>query len=100
MHDWVTLTTRWGASFPNPNAEQLREALEELFGSDDPEHPDSWIECGSEDAPLHSFSFFPSGRGIYTKYSDADMTEELESKEFKASNPTEALGFWMDLINE
>ena len=100
MHDWVNLTTRIGASISNPKEEQLRDALEELFGSDDQEHPDCWIECGSDNGPLYSLSFFSSGRGIYTKYSDVDMTEELETKEVKASSPEEAIGLWMDLINE
>lgn len=100
MHEWVNLTTRLGRSFEDPHVDQLREALEELFSSHDDEHPDSWIECGRQQGPLHSLTFFSSGRGIYTKYSDVDMTEELETKEFTAFGPVQALELWGSLINE
>lgn len=99
MHEWINLTTRIGESIQNPRADQLRAALEELFASKDEEHPDSWVECGSEQGPLYSLTFFYSGRGIYTKYSDADMTEELETRELKVSGPAEALQYWEYLIS-
>ena len=100
MHEWVNLTTRLGESIANPSTEQLRGALEELFSSQDEEHPDSWIECGSQHGYLYSLAFFRSGRGIYAKYSDVDMTEELETKEIRASGPVEALQYWEILISE
>lgn len=99
MHEWVNLTTRIGESIQDPQTDRLRAALEELFASKDDEHPDSWVECGSEQGPLHSLTFFYSGRGIYTKYSDADMTDELENREIKVSSPAQALQFWEYLIN-
>ena len=98
MHEWVNLTTRLGETVRNPKTEQLREALAELFSSSDEGHPDSWIECGSQNGPLYSLSFFASGRGRYTKYSDVDMTDELEVKELSASSPEEALELWQHLI--
>ncbi len=100
MHEWVNLTTRLGETVRNPKQEQLREALKELFSSSDEEHPDSWIECGSQDGPLYSLSFVSSGRGRYTKYSDVDMTDELEVKELNAASSEEALQLWQYLINE
>ncbi|ODC02831.1 hypothetical protein BFW38_03960 [Terasakiispira papahanaumokuakeensis] len=99
MHEWVNLTTRIGESIQNPQTDQLRAALDELFASKDEEHPDSWVECGSEQGPLYSLTFFYSGRGIYTQYSDADMTEELENREIKVSGPAEALQLWEYLIS-
>jgi len=99
MHEWVILTTRTGESIQNPQTDQLRGALEELFASQNEEHPDCWVECGRDQGPVHSLTVFYSGRGIYTKYSDADMTEELETHEIKVSGPAEALQFWEHLIN-
>jgi hypothetical protein len=98
MHEWVTLTTRMGESIANPSQRQLRQALEDLFSSEDEEHPDCWIECGTQAGPLHSYSFFSSGRGVYTKYSDVDMDEELESKECVVNDPETALWQWEHLI--
>lgn len=100
MHEWVNLTTRMGQSISRPTPSQLRDALEELFSSQDEEHPDCWIECGAENGPLHSFSFFSSGRGIYTKYSDADMTEEIQKKEHIVPDSNRALQLWEHLIDE
>jgi len=100
MHEWVNLTTRLGETVRNPKPEQLREALAELFSSFDKEHPDSWIECGSQNGPLYSLSFVSSGRGRYTKYSDVDMTDELEVKDLNASSPEEALELWQRFIQE
>lgn len=100
MHQWVALTTRTGETVQNPTNEQLRSSLEELFAFSDDEHPDAWIECGSEDKPLHELSVFFSGYAIYTVYSDPDMTEELESRRLKALGVEAALGLWELLINE
>jgi hypothetical protein len=100
MHEWVNLTTRMGESITNPTPAQMRQVLEELFSSNDEEHPDCWIECGTQDGPLHSLAFFSSGRGVYTKYSDVDMSAEIENKVQVAPNIDIALRLWGDLINE
>jgi hypothetical protein len=100
MHEWITLTTRYGHCIRNPSRRQLQAALDELFASQDPEHPDCWLECGSEGQPLHALSFFSSGTGSYTTYSDSDMSEELQSKEVAAKTSAVALLLWEHLINE
>jgi len=100
MHEWTTLTTRYGRSIRNPTRSQLQAALDELFASDDQEHPDCWIECGSDGRPLHALSFLSTGVGKYTKYSDVDMSEELQSKSVAAKTPAAALLLWEHLINE
>lgn len=100
MAEWVNLTTCFGDGTQNPSEDQLRVSLKELFQSNDNEHPDAWIECGSENGPLFSISVFVSGYAIYTKYSDVDMSEELESR--KIENVTEETAFqlWKELIDE
>jgi hypothetical protein len=99
MHEWTKLTTRLGATTVKVDSNALRSALTELFTSpQDDEHPDCWIECGSQDGPLYTISIFQSGYGIYTKYSDLDMTDELESKELKAPTVDAALLLWDHLI--
>lgn len=100
MHEWVNLTTRMGESITSPTPDQMRQALEELFSSNDEEHPDCWIECGSQNGPLHSLAFYSSGRGVYTKYSDVDMSAELDKKVQVAPNIDIALRLWEHLINE
>lgn len=98
MHDWVNLTNYLGESIPSPSEKQLATALRELFDSRDSEHPDAWIDCGSDDGPLHNISIFNSGYAIYTKYADADMSEELEEIEIENIDAESGLTLWLDLI--
>ncbi|MEM7430563.1 MAG: hypothetical protein AAF351_01360 [Pseudomonadota bacterium] len=98
MHDWVNLTNFLGESIPNPSEKQLATALRELFESRDSEHPDAWIDCGSEGGALHNISIFYSGYAIYTRYADADMSEELEEIEIKNIDQTGGRKLWLDLI--
>ena len=100
MYEWVNLTTRMGESITSPTSAQMRQALEELFSSNDEEHPDCWIECGSQNGPLHSLTFYSNGRGVYTKYSDVDMSAKLDKKVQVAPNIDIALRLWECLINE
>lgn len=97
---WANLTSCFGESFDGPSDVELKNALKELFESRDDEHPDAWIECGSNDGPLYTLSIFSSGYGLYTKYSDVDMTEELETKRIEMV--TEETGFvlWKKLLSE
>jgi hypothetical protein len=76
----------------------MKQALDELFASADVDHPDAWIECGSESGPLYSISVFSSSYAIYTKYSDADMAEELEKKKISSVDINSALTLWGDLV--
>lgn len=98
MHDWITITKVFGEYVHEPTKQDMKQALEELFTSADMDHPDTWIECGSESGPLYSISVFSSGYAIYTKYSDADMTEELEKKEISPVDINSALTLWSDLV--
>ena len=99
MHEWSTLVTRMGTYISSPSPAQLKDALEEVFASQDLEHPDAWIECGSDNGPLFTISVFSSGYAIYTKYSDVDMTDELETKQFDDLDLEGALDVWLNLIN-
>ncbi|MES2041003.1 MAG: hypothetical protein V4495_24565 [Pseudomonadota bacterium] len=101
MHEWIKLTGRWGVEKQSPTDSELKEALNELFGSDeDNEHPDAWLECGSENGSLYTASIFASGYAIFTKYSDADMTTELKKTEIGNINHETGLRLWKNLINE
>jgi hypothetical protein len=67
----------------------------ELFGSPlHDEHPDSWIECGSEGGALHTLNIFHSGRAIYVRYCDADMSGEEERKELHVRDVADAMRLW------
>jgi hypothetical protein len=87
-----------GEKISNPSTKQLRNTLKELFASNDEEHPDAWIECGSDDGPLYILSVYSGGYAIYTKYSDVNMTEELENKKIENLDVGSTLELWQKLI--
>lgn len=95
MYDWIKLVTRGGKTIDSPSQADLESSLMELFGSPpDEEHPDSWIECGSERGPLHTLNIFQSGRAIYVRYCDADMSAEEEKRELHVRNVADAIRLW------
>lgn len=98
MHEWVTVTKVFGEYLHDPTTPEMKAALEELFSHADSDHPDTWIECGSESGPLYSISIFSSGYALFTKYSDADMTEELETKKISPVDIDTSLALWVNLI--
>ena len=69
------------------------------YGAKDDEHPDCWVECGSDAGPLYTLSVFHSGSGVFTEYSDADMSEEVATKSFKDLDETAALALWQALLD-
>ena len=87
-----------GGRFFKPYSGPTKNALEELFASNDDEHPDTWINCGTDDGPLYGISVYSSGYAIYTKYSDVDMTEEMETKRVSNLDVDSALALWNKLI--
>jgi len=97
-HEWVNLTSVLGETTITPSEEQLADALRELFANPDDEHPDAWINCGSDDGPLFNISVFSSGYAVYTKYSDVDMTEELETLTIPNVDAAAGLMLWRNLI--
>jgi len=99
MIEWVNLTGCFGEGVQNPSDDDLKKALSILFKSQDNEHPDTWIECGSENGPLYSLSVFSSGYALYTKYSDVDMSDELENKKIENVTQDSAFILWKNLIN-
>ena len=99
MHEWIKLVTRAGQTVSSPSQVELESALTELFGSlVDDEHPDSWIECGSDGGALHTLHIFQSGKAIYVRYCDADMSGEEERKEFHAQSVPDAMRLWNAII--
>ncbi|MFZ6681777.1 hypothetical protein [Undibacterium sp. Tian12W] len=100
MHEWIKLTSRWGVEKQNPELTDLKNALNELFAPHDDEHPDAWLECGSENGPLYVASVFSIGYAIFTKYSDADMGEELQKTKMDNINLESGLRLWKNLIAE
>lgn len=99
MIEWTNLTGCFGTGVSNPSDEDLRKALKELFQSHDSEHPDAWIESGSASGPLYSLTIYGSGYAIYTKYSDVDMTEELENKKIENVSEDSAFELWKAVID-
>uniref|UniRef100_UPI001A7E13AB hypothetical protein n=3 Tax=Vibrionaceae TaxID=641 RepID=UPI001A7E13AB len=99
MNDWTNLTTCFGHSIQNPTDEQLKAALGELYRCNDLEHPDAWIEHGSNEGSLVTLSVFSRGYAIYIKYSDLDMIEELENR--RIENVTEEMAFhlWKNIAD-
>ncbi len=99
MFEWTTLTEVLGHSVLEPTEADMRRALGALFdGTADAEHPDTWIECGSESGPLYCISVYASGYAIFTKYSDADMTAELDKKTIQPVDTEAALALWRNLV--
>ncbi len=99
MHEWIKLTTCHGDSIGNPGEEQMRRALLDLFSDQDEEHPDCWLECGSENGELVVLSVFSSGYAIFTRYADQDMSEELEERRVPAADVESALALWLLVID-
>lgn len=97
MHDWTTITTVFGEAIKEPTESDMRRALDELFSSADDEHPDTWIERGSQNGPLYCISVYARGYAVSKKYSDADMTEELESEVIADVDVDIALNLWRKL---
>lgn len=100
MIRWTNLYTRRGTCIPQPTKDQLRQAIQEVFATSDLEHPDAWIECGSENGPLHTLAVSSGGALRYTKHSDADMTEELETATQAGVTEDQAFHAWLQLMNE
>lgn len=98
MSEWVVLTTSMGADIRAPTETDLRRCLDELFSSRDDEHPDAWVHCGTDDGPLRTISIFSSGYALYTKYSDPDMNEEIDSRRIDNVDAVTGLVLWLDLI--
>lgn len=99
MYEWVTLYDRCGSSVAQPSTQQMEAALNDLFANpQDPEHFECWIECGSEDGPLHSFAVTSNGGGRITTYSDADMSEELSTETLEGLTLEAALAAWNDFV--
>lgn len=99
MHEWINLTKHLGESLDSPTDNDLKQALTDLFESNDNEHPNSWIECGSEEGPLYSLDIYSSGYAIYTKYNNADMDDELENRRIENVDVHLGLNLWKSLIN-
>lgn len=98
MHEWVHLNPVNGDTISNPSRDQLALALRQLFADPDSEHPDTWINCGSDDGPLYNLSVYSSGYATYTKYADVDMCDELESSRIHDLDVDTALALWENLI--
>lgn len=99
MFEWINLTTCFGNGVSNPTDNDLKQSIVELFESNNDEHPDACVECGSENGPLCTVSIFSSGYALFTKYSDADMSEELENKRIDNVTQDLALELWNKLIS-
>ncbi len=98
MFEWSNLTTCFGNVVSNPSEPMLKQSIVELFESQNGEHPDAWVECGSENGPLCSVSIYSSGYALFTKYSDVDMSEELENRRVDNVTQDVALQLWKNLI--
>ena len=97
MHEWITVTKVFGDYLHEPTIDDMRAALEELFADADMDHPDTWIECGSDGGPLYCISILSSGSALYTKYSDSDMTSVLESNTISPVDLESSLALWSNL---
>ena len=74
---WCILTTRMGADIREPTDAQLRAALQDVYASDDDEHPDAWVRLGEDDGPLFVVAVHSSRRVEFTQWADADYENEL-----------------------
>jgi len=99
VFEWSNLTTCFGNGVLNPSDSELQQSISELFESHNDEHPDAWVECGSENGPLCSISIYSSGYAVFTKYSDADMSEELENRRIENVTQDVAFKLWKSLIS-
>jgi len=74
---WCILTTRMGADIREPTDAQLRAALEDVFASDDDEHPNACLRLGSDGGPMFVLDVYGAQRILFEQWADADFDDEL-----------------------
>lgn len=99
MINWIKLTTMIGKTISSPDEVEMKDALQQLFLYGTSEHPDCWLEKGSETGQLDVISVFASGYAIHTQYTDADMCNETLNIRIDNIDATTALQLWRDLIH-
>lgn len=99
MSKWLTLYDRLGSAIANPSSDQMAQILRNLFSnSQDTEHFECWIECGSEDGPLVTYTVTSKGTGRIVTHSDADMSEEVSEEILQGLTAETALRSWEKFI--
>lgn len=98
MHEWINLTSDFG-NYSNPTDSQLKHTLDQLFNTKDDEHPNAWVECGTEKGPLYSMDIYSGGFAVYTIYNNADMEEELKNKKIENVDIEKGFDLWKTLID-
>lgn len=73
---WCILTTRMGADVREPTDAQLRAALEDVFASDDEEHPNAWLRLGSDDGPMFVLDVYGTKQIVFEQWADTDFDNE------------------------
>lgn len=76
-NQWCVLTTRMGADIREPTDAHLHAALEDVFASDDAEHPNSCLRIGSDEGPMFVLDVYSAGRIVFKQWADVDFNEEL-----------------------
>lgn len=99
LYEFVTLNGCFGSTISDPDEADLKNALAETFKAQDEEHPDCWLECGSEAGPLQVLTVCFDGSAWLTTFSDVDMSAELAEEEFTDLDVDRALALFKKLIN-
>lgn len=100
LNQWCILTTRMGADVREPTDAQLRATLEDVFASDDDEHPNAWLRLGSDDGPMFVLDVYGSKQIVFEQWADTEFDNQLVSPTTLSDVQLEvAMGLWRALRN-
>ena len=95
---WWVLTRRWGGDMRSPTDAQLQSALDELFSSKDPEHPNTWLRFGRDEGPLFVLDVYEDGSIHFEEWADAECEQEIApTRRLAGASLPVALGLWQAL---
>lgn len=104
----VILTSRYGGDKSRPSADELAEALVEIYHEDHAsmtekdyaEHPNAWLRYGLDGGPMYVLDVYREGRVHFSQWADQDYEAELAPETALIGvNEEEALHLWKLLAN-
>lgn len=102
--DWASINS----SSSGTGDKDIRDALGYFFKYSDPEHPDAWISCGTDEGPFYILTINRARRtwfgcqiceARYEEYDDQDMNELIEERKLGTFSRTGVFELWQKFIS-
>jgi len=96
------------AGFSHSNEPSIKEAVECFFRYSDAEHPDAWVDCGTDDGPFYILTIFRARRtwngrqfcdAIFQKYDNQDMNKVIEERELGTFSKRDVVDLWKNFVS-